>query len=214
MTTYEQINAAKAFHDIATKGLVIIDEGKRVMKGALVGLLSLQPNKEICTDGMHLDATLAWNACNPDGYEDGDEIQIKKVTLGEEEDILVHFSYQSKTNGCRKESYISISLVSGLDCHDIIDAYLESMQGNEMRVEEIEKDTVELSNGTAIPARMVYISENGYNVYVYVACESDYNKYIEEGSKDDELFYAYVPDHEFNTLTDDELIAWLDKYIN
>jgi hypothetical protein len=131
MTTYEQINTAKAFHDIATKGLGIVEDGKRIMKGALVGLLSLQPNKEICTDGMHLDATLAWNACNPDGYEDGDEIQVKKVTLGEDEDILVHFSYQSRTSGLRKESYISLSLISGLDCHDIIDAYFESLQDNE-----------------------------------------------------------------------------------
>lgn len=212
MTKFEEIESVKVFHDIATKGLTIIEEGKRVMKSALVGLLSLQPNKEICTNGMHLDATLAWNACNPDGYEDGDEIQIKKVTLGENEDILVHFSYQSNTSGCRKESYISLSLVNGLDSHDIIDAYLESMQGNEMRIEEIEKETVVLSNGTAIPARMVYISEIGYDVYV--ACESDYNKYIEEGSKDDEFFYAYVPDHEFNTLTDDELKDWVEKNIN
>ena len=73
-------------------------------------------------------------------------------------------------------------------------------------------NTVKLSNGTAIPAREVYLSELGYDVLV--ACETDYDKYVEEGSKDDELFYAYVPDHEFNTLTDDELIAWLDKYIN
>lgn len=217
MTKFEQIQSVKSFHDLANQGLVIVNEGKRLMLSALEGLLALQPNRTISVETLNLDAKLAWNATNPSGYEDDDDISIIALTLvcdriSEDKDISVRYSYISRITNKPTESKTSLSLVSNIDPYDIIDAYMESMQGEEMELEDnITMDTLYLTNGKQVDTRLVYVPELDSNVLV--ASES-VGEEIEEGSADDDNFYAYVPDHEFSTLTDDELVAWLDKYIN
>jgi len=73
-----------------------------------------------------------------------------------------------------------------------------------------------ISDGRTVDVRKAYIPELGKDVLVSseTVCESLYNGETGLYDADDDLFYGYVPDHEFNTLTDDELQAWVNKYLN
>lgn len=217
MTKFEEIESVKAFASLATQGLVIINEGNRLMRSALEGLLTIQPNRTINVETINLDAKLAWNACNPDGYENGDDIKIISLTLTynhdrDSKDIIVRYAYVNRKTNKMMKSVASFSHLDGIDPYDILNAYVESMQGNEMELEEnITTDTIRLQNGKEVTTRSVYVTE--LKCPVLVTSES-VEREIEEGSADDDNFYAYVPDHEFNTLTDDELKDWVEKNIN
>lgn len=187
------------------------------MRSALEGLLAIQPNRTIDVENLNLDAKLAWNATNLDGYEDDDDISINQLTLTydritEDKDILVRYSYVSRKTNKTVENEISFSHIKDIDPYDILDAYMESMQGEEMELEEnITMDTLYLTSGKQVNTRSVYVSELGYDVLV---TSESVEKEIEEGSADYEQFYAYVPDHEFNTLTNEELEVWVYKNID
>lgn len=73
-----------------------------------------------------------------------------------------------------------------------------------------------ISDGRTVDVRKVYIPELGKDVLVSseTVGKSLYNDETGLYDADDDLFYGYVPDHEFNTLTDDELQAWVNKYLN
>ena len=73
-----------------------------------------------------------------------------------------------------------------------------------------------ISDGRTVDVRKAYISELGKDVLVSseTVGKSLYNDEIGLYDAADDLFYGYVPDHEFNTLTDDELQAWVNKYLN
>lgn len=70
-------------------------------------------------------------------------------------------------------------------------------------------------NGKTVPVRSVHVKDVGD---VLVASETtetllkvnDGGEYLPE----DDMFYCYVPDHEFDTLTDEGLQAWVEKNID
>jgi len=74
-----------------------------------------------------------------------------------------------------------------------------------------------ISDGRTVDVRKVQIPDE-LGKYVLVSSETVretlYNEVTDEYDADDDLFYGYVPDHEFYTLTDDELQAWVNKYLN
>lgn len=73
-----------------------------------------------------------------------------------------------------------------------------------------------ISDGRTVNVRKVHVPELGTDVLVSseTVRESLYNEVTDEYDADDDLFYGYVPDHQFYTLTDDELQAWVNKYLN
>ena len=73
-----------------------------------------------------------------------------------------------------------------------------------------------ISDGRTVDVRKVHVPELGTDVLVSseTVRESLYNEVTDEYDADDDLFYGYVPDHQFYTLTDDELQAWVNKYLN
>jgi hypothetical protein len=73
-----------------------------------------------------------------------------------------------------------------------------------------------ISDGRTVDVRKVHVPELGTDVLVSseTVRESLYNEVTDEYDADDDLFYGYVPDHEFNTLTDDELQTWVNKHLN
>lgn len=73
-----------------------------------------------------------------------------------------------------------------------------------------------ISDGRTVDVRKVHVPELGKDVLVSseTVRESLHNEVTDEYDADDDLFYGYVPDHEFYTLTDDELKAWVNKYLN
>ena len=73
-----------------------------------------------------------------------------------------------------------------------------------------------ISDGRTVYVRKVHVPELGTDVLVSseTVRESLYNEVTDEYDADDDLFYGYVPDHQFYTLTDDELQAWVNKYLN
>lgn len=78
----------------------------------------------------------------------------------------------------------------------------------------IERMTI--SKGRVVDVRNVFIPELGKDVLVSseTVGKTLYNDETGLYDADDDLFYGYVPDHEFNTLTDDELQAWVNKHLN
>ena len=73
-----------------------------------------------------------------------------------------------------------------------------------------------ISDGRTVNVRKVHVPELGTDVLVSseTVRESLYNEVTDEYDADDDLFYGYVPDHQFYTLTDDELQARVNKYLN
>lgn len=73
-----------------------------------------------------------------------------------------------------------------------------------------------ISDGRDVDVRKVRVPELGKDVLVSseTVRESLHNEVTDEYDADDDLFYGYVPDHEFYTLTDDKLQAWVNKYLN
>lgn len=73
-----------------------------------------------------------------------------------------------------------------------------------------------ISDGRTVDVRKVHVPELGTDVLVSseTVRETLYNGVTDEYDADDELFYGYVPDHQFYTLTDEELQSWVNKYLN
>ena len=74
-----------------------------------------------------------------------------------------------------------------------------------------------ISDGRVVDVRKVQIPDE-LGTEVLVSSEtvgnSLYNDDTDLYDADDDLFYGYVPDHEFNTLTDEELQAWVNKHLD
>lgn len=73
-----------------------------------------------------------------------------------------------------------------------------------------------ISDGRTVDVRKVHVPELGTDVLVSseTVRESLHNEVTDEYDADDELFYGYVPNYQFYTLTDEELQAWVNKYLN
>ena len=73
-----------------------------------------------------------------------------------------------------------------------------------------------ISDGRTVDVRNVHVPELGKNVLVSseTVRESIHNEVTGKYDSDDELFYGYVPDYWFYTLTDEELQAWVEKNLN